>query len=297
VDGPTTRKRGQHVSAIINHHAWENAKFTKDVIGAITSGIEEYAFDDVRPLFRIFTGLLMIKDSIKAERIDWSLSALLAVMKQQDRYWKITDLCIEHLIRIAKKNQDVYTWLHAHPERWAWLIEWVNAFPQQPGHMDQNSIMLHKPGKGSHMNVWSRGYGGQSFTLPGKRKKLTLELIRDDKEIDKADASDSDEDLSERVFVLNQLVDCKDTASKWLISKVLEVKEGSVYIHYEGWSNKWDEWIDSDSPRIAKLHRHTQPPAASVPAVVGNPAPEGQAPAEGTTASNMAVVVHNAGDP
>jgi len=247
----------------------------------VMSGIEEFSFDDVRPLFRTFTGLLNIKDSIRAERIDWALSALLATMKQQDKYWKITDLCIEHLIRLAKKNDDVYNWLRDHVDRWSWVIDWIAAFPNQPSHMD-NNIQLHKPNRGSsshHMSIWSpsRGFSQQFGGLSGKKKRAVLELIREAKEIDKADASDSDEDLSERVFTVGQLVDCKDTASKWLISKVLEVKEGQVYIHYESWSSKWDEWIDTDSPRITKLHRWTQPP--SMAAVV-----EGQ-PMAGTAAS------------
>jgi len=291
VDG-ITRKRGQHVSAIINHHAWENAKFTKEVIGLIVGGVEEFAFDEVRPLFRTFTSLLNIKDSLARDRIEWSLSSLLAVMRQQERFWKITDLCIEHLIRIAKKNADVYQWMHEHADRWGWLIEWLTAYPNPPTHMDTN-IAMYKPGKGGHhvSMMWSmnRGFGPQG--LSGKKKKAVLELIRDGKEIDKSDASDSDEDLSERVFTVNQKVDCKDTASKWLISTVVEVKEGMVFVHYDGWSNKWDEWLESDSPRIAKLNRYTNPPLPPAEVAGGNGGGEGQQEGAGTS---MAVVVHGA---
>jgi len=293
-DGPSNRKRGQHVSAIVNHHAWENPKFSKDVISSIMSGIEELSFDDVRPLFRTFNGLLNIKDSIRGDRIDWALSALLVTMKQQDKYWKITDLCIEHLIRVAKKNDDVYNWLKDHVDRWQWVIDWVAAFPNQPGHMDPG-ISLHKPGRGSshHISMWvpSRGFT-QQFGLSGKKKRAVLELIRESKEVDKADASDSDEDLSERVFTPNQMVDCKDTASKWLISKVLEVKEGAVLVHYEGWSSKWDEWIDTDNPRITKLHRYTMAPMQPTVTDVTN---VGEAGGEGQPTT--AIVVTSAQDP
>jgi len=296
VDGPTSRKRGQHVSAIINHHAWENAKFTKDIIGAVTNVLEESSFDEVRPIFRVFTALLGIKDSLQNERVDWSLSVLLVTMKQQEKYWKITDLCIEHLVRLAKKNADVYAWLRNHQDRWVWLIDWLNAFPVQPTHMDQG-IALFKPGKGGH-NMWR--YGAQPMGLSGKRKMMILQLVRENKEVDKADASDSDEDLSERVFTVGQFVDCKDTANKWLISKVVEVKEGSVFIHYEGWSTKWDEWLDTDSIRVAKLYRYTSPPAQHIEGLPLHPSQEGQqqqVPVPAGDVNSTAVVVSGAQDP
>jgi len=263
-DGPTTRKCGQHVAAIVNHHCYENLKFSREVIGLITQVIEESVFDEVRPVFRVFNSLITIQDSIHNDRIEWALSALLATMKQQDKYWKITDLCIEHLIRLAKKNAEVFAWLASHADRWAWLIDWIGAFPQQPSGMGDGQVSLYKPNKQSHrISAWSSRLS-YSTSLHWKRKKATLELIREGKEIDKTDASDSDEDLSERVFTLNQKVDCKDTANKWLISTVIELKEGYVYIHYDGWSSKWDEWLETSDPRIAKLHRYTPPQAEPV---------------------------------
>ena len=30
-----------------------------------------------------------------------------------------------------------------------------------------------------------------------------------------------------------------------------------LYIHYNGWANRWDEWIDINSPRIAPFRTHT----------------------------------------
>jgi len=258
VEGPTTRKRGQHVSAIINHHAWENPKFSKEMIGMITAVIEENVYDEVRPVFRVLAGLLTIQDSLWKDRLDWMLSTWLAVMKQQDKFWKITDLCVEHLIRIAKKNNNVFQWLSAHPDRWVWLIDWITQFPNQPSQMD-NNIALYKPNK--HPQSWSRGY---SLGLSSKKKRLALEAIREGKELDKGDSSDSDEDLSERVFTVGQLIDCKDTANKWLLSKVVDMKEGYVFVHYESWSSKWDEWIETSDSRIAKLHRWTQPPSTAI---------------------------------
>jgi FtsZ-interacting cell division protein YlmF len=53
------------------------------------------------------------------------------------------------------------------------------------------------------------------------------------------------------------LLDCLDTASKWLISEVLDETETTVYIHYHNWDSSWDETIDRNSWRLAKLHTYT----------------------------------------
>jgi len=30
----------------------------------------------------------------------------------------------------------------------------------------------------------------------------------------------------------------------------MEMREGKVYVHYNGWGTRWDEWINIDSERI-----------------------------------------------
>jgi len=41
------------------------------------------------------------------------------------------------------------------------------------------------------------------------------------------------------------LVECVDTVKKWYSSTIVEIKDKTkVKIHYEGWTDKWDEFID-----------------------------------------------------
>lgn len=35
------------------------------------------------------------------------------------------------------------------------------------------------------------------------------------------------------------------------------MNEEQVYVHYNGWGNRWDEWIAQTSPRIAPFRTHT----------------------------------------
>ena len=49
-------------------------------------------------------------------------------------------------------------------------------------------------------------------------------------------------------FVDGAYVDAADTMSKWRVAEIIKVdhSDNTLYIHYEGWSKKWDEvrdWI------------------------------------------------------
>lgn len=60
-------------------------------------------------------------------------------------------------------------------------------------------------------------------------------------------------------FVLGQWVDCKDTVNQWLEATVLQVDNDNnrVFIHYNGWPSRWDEWIDMTSPRLSLFRSRT----------------------------------------
>lgn len=55
-----------------------------------------------------------------------------------------------------------------------------------------------------------------------------------------------------------QWVDVKDTIDQWLEAQVIDVKDDKVYIHYNGWGTRWDEWIDMKSDRIRPFRFHTR---------------------------------------
>jgi len=43
-----------------------------------------------------------------------------------------------------------------------------------------------------------------------------------------------------------------------LEAQVIDIKDNKVYIHYNGWGTRWDEWIDMDSDRIMPFRYHTR---------------------------------------
>lgn len=41
-----------------------------------------------------------------------------------------------------------------------------------------------------------------------------------------------------------------DVTNKWYQSTILEIKEDEIFIHYNGWGDRWDQWIPIDSHRL-----------------------------------------------
>ena len=56
------------------------------------------------------------------------------------------------------------------------------------------------------------------------------------------------------------LYDVKDIAEKWWESSIRAIKDDRIFIHYNGWPMKWDEWLPIDSERLAAPHTHTTGP-------------------------------------
>eukprot|EP01083_Nonionella_stella_P066612 175578_1 len=52
-------------------------------------------------------------------------------------------------------------------------------------------------------------------------------------------------------FCVGQKVDAKDPLDKWYHATVMNVTPSRVFVSYDDWSSKWDEWIDIDSKRLA----------------------------------------------
>ena len=61
----------------------------------------------------------------------------------------------------------------------------------------------------------------------------------------------------QRKFEVGMWLDVKDTIDQWLEAQVTQMRPGQVYVHYNGWGARWDEWIDNDSPRIAVFRTYT----------------------------------------
>eukprot|EP00475_Leptophrys_vorax_P007558 TRINITY_DN14791_c1_g1_i8.p1 TRINITY_DN14791_c1_g1~~TRINITY_DN14791_c1_g1_i8.p1 ORF type:complete len:197 (-),score=16.62 TRINITY_DN14791_c1_g1_i8:47-607(-) len=63
----------------------------------------------------------------------------------------------------------------------------------------------------------------------------------------------------EESYNIGDRIEVLDKTKRWFVSTVLDVREGEVFVHYNGWSDKWDEWVrtNAETGRIAPLLTHT----------------------------------------
>lgn len=52
-------------------------------------------------------------------------------------------------------------------------------------------------------------------------------------------------------------LEAQDYVGKWYVSLVKQVDNSKVFVHFCGWADKFDEWIEVDSKRLAPLYTHT----------------------------------------
>lgn len=61
---------------------------------------------------------------------------------------------------------------------------------------------------------------------------------------------------------VGESVDCLDTRSCWCEARIKSVRNDAYLVHFQGWSDRWDEWIPADSSRI---HPYRSKIAATLP--------------------------------
>lgn len=51
-------------------------------------------------------------------------------------------------------------------------------------------------------------------------------------------------------YKIGEQVDCQDEVNAWLNAEIIATKDDKVKVHFTGWHQKYDEWIDQTSSRI-----------------------------------------------
>ena len=52
-------------------------------------------------------------------------------------------------------------------------------------------------------------------------------------------------------------IDALDSINTWCVATIVEVDENMLKVHFDGWPNKWDEWMRITSYKIAPFRRHS----------------------------------------
>jgi len=163
-----TRKKGKMITDIIAHLSFENDTISRTFIQKIALGLEDNDYDSIRPYFRTMMRLVMIEDSLKQKRIDSLMNTFLTTIQSQTRYWKITDFCIEHLIRMIKKSQDVNKWMVDHNNLIDPLLQWLQQHVEPPYGRGDRDVVLLKPVQQQYYQ--QHGNSSGAYGLPPRKK-------------------------------------------------------------------------------------------------------------------------------
>jgi len=141
-----TRKSGTAVGLVLRHLCWNNAEVTQKILASLSIGMEENGDDETRSYLRVLMTLVCLPDSLQERRVADVLTALLNIMKMQNVYWRFTTLCIEHLIRMAKKSEHVYAWLNRYaPSLLSVASSSMCLLPDEPALMSSCCVQKLQP--------------------------------------------------------------------------------------------------------------------------------------------------------
>jgi hypothetical protein len=195
-------------------------------------------------------------------RAEWILTSLLTSMETQQHYWAATDFCIEHLIRMAKKSPECYSYLQGLGSKMDWVLTWL-LMHQRPS--NGNGMSYYKPSR--VVNEWQGNGGYPSHTgLAIPLKKEFLDAVKEQKECELLgfdDAEDSDMELDDRVFEKGQLVDVL-YHRMWKKGRVVEVNGEKVCVATDGWTEEWNEWFPMKSTMVMPRGMYTDKPLTPV---------------------------------
>lgn len=101
-----------------------------------------------------------------------------------------------------------------------------------------------------HNNITSSYRNEQETSLPSQSQSDSKEMSNS--------YSINLFNFKKRKLFKGQWIDVKDTIEQWLEAQVIDVKDNRVYVHYNGWGTRWDEWLDMESDRIRPFRFHTR---------------------------------------
>jgi len=58
-------------------------------------------------------------------------------------------------------------------------------------------------------------------------------------------------------FKIGQWIDAKDSLDIWSEGQIIDIKENKAFVHFFGWGNSFNEWINIESPRLGLFRTYT----------------------------------------
>ena len=263
---------------------YEN-QILKDIIDYICIGLNIHNMAQCRPYFRIIDSLFLL-DQFTTPYFLYLFNKIAMIIDMNSKYKSLTDFFIDHMIRLSKKYSRVYNYLIDNKQEnyinfiYQWLQqqdELNKSFNLSATNHNSSRSLIDKPiityennihktilyFQDIHVYIQSCKYIAYNLTIHDKLtyiNKLRLKQHYKANEYIDDQVYDSDYERNQRIFRKGDQIDALDTDLKWLKATIIEIDlhRDRIYINYNGYANKWDEWIDMNSTRIALANQFSK---------------------------------------
>jgi len=244
------------IMKIVRHLAWNNKKFSDDILGMVMQGVEHSAHSDMLPYFWTMDALVSVEDDLTESRVQDILKSFLNVIGECRFYWKETLLCIEQLVCLADLSEACAAWLREHKtEKVDWIRQWFKKHLMKPPtgytHEENNGMRLQRRRRDGEY-----GFSDTSATVPGKL--ATVDEKRDALEaILKGPLDKETSTLLDKRFrpQLREQIDARTLVGSWEEADVVNVSKTHVRVAFPDphmpTRTAHEEVIALDSDRLA----------------------------------------------
>jgi hypothetical protein len=184
----------------------------------------------------------------RAAVIDESMQKYCATMKNNRKYYKATEMCMELFFKLVVNDENVRAWAtnpDSHPH-WVWMTEWASDNKTPPAATGGDVVMYKKA---TTTQPWSTGH-----ERPNLKRIELLENLAAEKDLSLPNY-DSDIDTVDMDFQVDDkmwALDSKD--QKYAQAKVVRIVEHMMHLQFIE-NERQEKWVDKEEEYLIPLPR------------------------------------------
>jgi len=235
-----TKIGARAVSRLYLSLSQDDLQLSKTYLGVVVELIGERDFDFVKIYFRLLNQYLKVRCSLQELRVDFCLTELNEVMKQNRQYYKFTEACLEALLRMATRIHCVRFWFTDNSKEFRWLEVWLQENLYPPSGVQGSRTVMYKSSQWSAVTPANPKSNADKVDFLKRLFKGTLG--------DRSTDWDSDDDFSQQEVRVKQRFDILDhTLTQWVRAEVVVSMGELLMMNYESNGERLTKWEDLES--------------------------------------------------
>jgi hypothetical protein len=172
---------------------------SKNFLRAVVDLVAKRDFDSVVAYFRQINQFLKARSALQEIRVDFCLTEINEMMKQNRQFYKFTEACIDSILRLATRVPSVRLWFVSNGKEFRWLNVWLTENFYPPTGAPGSKTVMYKSSQ------WSVTAGANPRSNSDKVEYIRRLFIGSLG--DRSTEWDSDDDYSQREVRVKQRFD------------------------------------------------------------------------------------------